>query len=55
MDYTQFDRVFGPMHTFPYNRALVQRIEASRRSLEGSLFIDRVLKALNLTQGKDES
>ncbi|KAI3325579.1 nuclear pore complex assembly-domain-containing protein [Xylariaceae sp. AK1471] len=48
MDYTQFDRVFGPMNTFPYNRTLVQRIEASRQSLEGSLFIDRVLKALNL-------
>ncbi|KAI1810384.1 nuclear pore complex assembly-domain-containing protein [Poronia punctata] len=48
--YLQFDKVFGSVNPFPYNRSLVQRIETSRRSLEGSLFIDRVLKALNLSQ-----
>ncbi|KAI0486961.1 nuclear pore complex assembly-domain-containing protein [Xylaria cf. heliscus] len=50
MDYSQFDRVFGSVNPFPYNRTVVLSIEASRRSLEGSLFIDRVLKALNLGQ-----
>ncbi|KAI8627171.1 nuclear pore complex assembly-domain-containing protein [Xylariaceae sp. FL1651] len=50
IDYSQFDRVFGSMNPFPYNRPFIQRIETSRRSLEGSLFIDRVLKALNLAQ-----
>ncbi|OTB03224.1 hypothetical protein M426DRAFT_322015 [Hypoxylon sp. CI-4A] len=46
----EFDRVFGPLDPFPYSRNAVQRIESSRRSLEGSLFIDRVLKALNLSK-----
>ncbi|KAI1320332.1 nuclear pore complex assembly-domain-containing protein [Xylariaceae sp. FL0255] len=48
IDYSQFDRVFGSMSPFPYHRPFIQRIEASRKSLDGSLFIDRVLKALNL-------
>lgn len=51
-DYLQFDRVFGSVSQFPYNRTVAVSIETSRRSLEGSLFIDRVLKALNLGQGK---
>ncbi|KAI0454609.1 nuclear pore complex assembly-domain-containing protein [Xylaria acuta] len=50
MDYSQFDRVFGPVNPFPYSRTVILSIEAWRRSLEGSLFIDRVLKALNLGQ-----
>ncbi|KAI8949454.1 nuclear pore complex assembly-domain-containing protein [Xylaria longipes] len=50
MDYSQFDRVFGSVNPFPYSRTVIVSIEASRRSLEGSLFIDRVLKALNLGQ-----
>ncbi|KAI0398000.1 nuclear pore complex assembly-domain-containing protein [Xylariaceae sp. FL0594] len=48
--YMQFDRVFGSMNPYPYNRSMVHRIDASRRSLEGCLFIDRVLQALNLSQ-----
>ncbi|KAI1103367.1 nuclear pore complex assembly-domain-containing protein [Jackrogersella minutella] len=50
LDPSQFDRIFGSLDPFPYNRAFVQHLEASRRSLEGSLFIDRVLKALNLSK-----
>ncbi|KAI0554687.1 nuclear pore complex assembly-domain-containing protein [Xylaria curta] len=50
MDCSQFDRVFGSVNPFPYSRTVILSIEASRRSLEGSLFIDRVLKALNLGQ-----
>ncbi|KAI2465345.1 nuclear pore complex assembly-domain-containing protein [Annulohypoxylon bovei var. microspora] len=47
---SQFDRIFGTLDPFPYNRVFIQHIEASRRSLEGLLFIDRVLKALNLSK-----
>ncbi|GAP92609.2 putative nuclear pore complex assembly protein [Rosellinia necatrix] len=50
IDFSQFDKVFGPMSLFAYNRTVTLSIEASRRSLEGSLFIDRVLKALKLGQ-----
>ncbi|KAI0891011.1 nuclear pore complex assembly-domain-containing protein [Annulohypoxylon nitens] len=47
---SQFDRIFGSLDPFPYNRSFTQNLEASRRSLEGFLFIDRVLKALNLSK-----
>ncbi|KAI0887052.1 nuclear pore complex assembly-domain-containing protein [Annulohypoxylon maeteangense] len=50
LDPSQFDRIFGSLEPFPYNRAFAQHLEASRRSLEGFLFIDRVLKALNLSK-----
>ncbi|KAI1826544.1 nuclear pore complex assembly-domain-containing protein [Xylaria intraflava] len=50
MDYTRYDLAFGSMSPFPYSRSTIQSIEASRRALEGSLFIDRVLKALNLAK-----
>ncbi|KAL7619376.1 hypothetical protein AAE478_009914 [Parahypoxylon ruwenzoriense] len=49
-DPSQFDRIFGPLDPFPYNRQFVQQLEISRRNLEGSLFIDRVLKALDLSK-----
>ncbi|KAI2624462.1 nuclear pore complex assembly-domain-containing protein [Xylaria nigripes] len=48
MDNTEFERAFGSMKPFPYERRTIQNIELSRRNLEGSLFIDRVLKALNV-------
>ncbi|KAI0200435.1 nuclear pore complex assembly-domain-containing protein [Astrocystis sublimbata] len=50
MDYTRFDQVFGAVSPFPYTRTVILSIEASRRTLEGSLFIDRVLKTLKLGQ-----
>ncbi|OLN87746.1 Protein ELYS [Colletotrichum chlorophyti] len=50
-DYTKFDHVFGSQ-TFPYDRKSVQEIDAFRKSLDGVLFIDRVLKALGLTKAK---
>ncbi|KAJ8120796.1 hypothetical protein O1611_g10272 [Lasiodiplodia mahajangana] len=50
MDYSQFERVFGTMHPFPYSRPVTLSIDKSRKSFDGSLFIDRVLKALNLGQ-----
>ncbi|KAI1499107.1 nuclear pore complex assembly-domain-containing protein [Biscogniauxia marginata] len=48
IDFSQFDRIFGSLNPFPYNRAFAQQVEASRKALEGSLFVDRVLNALNL-------
>ncbi|KAI0475681.1 nuclear pore complex assembly-domain-containing protein [Xylariaceae sp. FL0804] len=50
VDFSDFDRLFGSMSPFPYNKASVQKIESCRRELDGTLFIDRVLKALNLSQ-----
>lgn len=50
IDYANFEQVFGPMSPFPYNRTVTLSIETARRSLEGSLFIDRILKTLNLEQ-----
>ncbi|KAI1771095.1 nuclear pore complex assembly-domain-containing protein [Hypoxylon cercidicola] len=49
LDSPQYSRIFGSLDPFPYNRAFVQQIEATRRALDGSLFIERVLKALNLS------
>ncbi|XXH02110.1 hypothetical protein Hte_008477 [Hypoxylon texense] len=49
LDSAQYGRIFGSLDPFPYNRAFVQQIEATRRGLDGSLFIERVLKALNLS------
>ncbi|KAI0023300.1 nuclear pore complex assembly-domain-containing protein [Xylariomycetidae sp. FL0641] len=50
LDYTDFDRVFGPLKPFPYNGPKIQQVEVNRRPLQGALFIDRVLKALQLSQ-----
>ncbi|KAI1264713.1 nuclear pore complex assembly-domain-containing protein [Xylariaceae sp. FL1019] len=49
-EYNNFDYLFGSVSPYPYNRAFNQKIEASRQSLDGSLFLDRVLKAVNLPQ-----
>ncbi|KAK2055465.1 hypothetical protein LY76DRAFT_596015 [Colletotrichum caudatum] len=49
-DYTNFDYVFGAQQ-FPYDRKTIQEIDTCRKSLDGALFIDRVLKALGLTKG----
>ncbi|OHF02111.1 fungal specific transcription factor, partial [Colletotrichum orchidophilum] len=50
-DYTNYDHVFGAQQ-FPYDRKSVQEIDTYRKSLDGALFIDRVLKALGLTKAK---
>lgn len=51
IDYSNFERVFGPLNPFPYNRTFIQEAEGYRRSFEGALFIDRVLAALGLSKG----
>lgn len=52
LDHTDFDLVFSPAAQFPYDRKTIQDIEAYRKSFNGSLFIDRVLKALGLNKGE---
>ncbi|KAI0509520.1 nuclear pore complex assembly-domain-containing protein [Xylaria bambusicola] len=49
-DYLEFNRLFGGLDPFPYSRTVTLSIESARRSLDGALFIDRVLTALNLGQ-----
>ena len=53
-DYKNFDHVFGNVAPFP-ERIYHQETETYRRSLEGVLFIDRVLKALGITKRKSPS
>ncbi|KAK6952709.1 hypothetical protein Daesc_005002 [Daldinia eschscholtzii] len=50
LDPSKFDRIFGSLDPFPYDRKVIQHLESSRRRLDGSLFIDRVMKALNLSK-----
>ncbi|KAF7536967.1 hypothetical protein G7054_g4126 [Neopestalotiopsis clavispora] len=50
IDFGNFDRVFGPLSPFPYNRTFIQEAEGFRRSFEGALFIDKVLAALGLAK-----
>jgi hypothetical protein len=52
IDYSDFDRVFGTLHPFPYNRTSIQEVETYRRDFEGALFVDRVLAALGHSKGK---
>ncbi|RYP50161.1 hypothetical protein DL768_004278 [Monosporascus sp. mg162] len=50
LDYTQFHVVFGPLSPFPLDKSWAQSVESHRRNLDGALFLDRVLGALNLSQ-----
>lgn len=51
IDYTQFQHVFPSDLQSPYDRQLQNDIEAHRKTLDGVLFVDRVLKALGITKG----
>lgn len=51
IDYTQFQEIFPSGVQMPYDRKLQHEIEAHRKTLEGHLFIDRVLQALGVTKG----
>ncbi|RYO83343.1 hypothetical protein DL766_008464 [Monosporascus sp. MC13-8B] len=50
LDYTKFHLVFGPLSPFPLDKPWAQSVESHRRNLDGALFLDRVLGALNLSQ-----
>lgn len=47
---SNFSHVFSSA-PFPYDRKFVQETETFRKSFDGALFIDRVLKALGITKG----
>lgn len=49
--FTNFEDVFPSGAQLPYDKNLLQEIEQSRKNIDGSLFIDRVLKALGITKG----
>lgn len=50
-DYTHAHKVFRPEWGTPYiNSEFVSEIEVFRKSLHGTLFIDRVLKAMGITK-----
>ncbi|KAF3763889.1 hypothetical protein M406DRAFT_75120 [Cryphonectria parasitica EP155] len=52
-DYTHFHKVFRPEWGSPYADAdLARDIETVRKSFNGVLFIDRVLRALGITRSK---
>jgi hypothetical protein len=51
LDYTQFHAIFPSQGQTPYTHKDVQEIETLRKSFNGVLFIDRVLKALSIGEG----
>lgn len=52
-DYTHAHKVFRPEWGSPYsNQDFVHEIEVFRKSFNGVLFVDRVLKALGITKCK---
>ncbi|TPX08143.1 uncharacterized protein E0L32_010210 [Thyridium curvatum] len=52
LDYAQFHQVFRPDVGSPYDQHLIREVEANRKSMNGLLFIDRVLKAMGITKAK---
>ncbi|KAL2143486.1 hypothetical protein VTI28DRAFT_10407 [Corynascus sepedonium] len=52
LDFTQFAAAFPTDGPKPYDQNGVREIETFRKSFGGVLFIDRVLKALGLSEGK---
>lgn len=51
IDYSQFHAIFPGQGPTPYSNKDVQEIETLRKSFNGVLFIDRVLKALSIGEG----
>ncbi|UNI17566.1 hypothetical protein JDV02_003896 [Purpureocillium takamizusanense] len=52
LDYTRFQDVFPADLQIPYDRRLQHEIDDRRKSLDGTLFIDRVMKALGIAKAK---
>ena len=50
-DYENFKDVFGSSKEIDYDAKIVKNIRKNRESLEGELFIDKLLKALNVPKG----
>lgn len=51
-DYTNLHHVFTEGVANPYDRETQREIETSRKSFDGALFIDRVLRAVGITKGR---
>lgn len=51
-DYLNLHDVFPEGLANPYDRDTQRETEASRKSFDGALFIDRVLRAVGITKGK---
>ena len=52
-DITQFQAIFPTDGAKPYDQKGIKEIETFRKSFDGTLFIDRVLRALGITEGED--
>ncbi|KAK3290713.1 nuclear pore complex assembly-domain-containing protein [Chaetomium fimeti] len=52
LDFSQFAAAFPTDGPKPYDQNGVREIETFRKSFEGVLFIDRVMKALGVSEGK---
>lgn len=52
LDFSQFSAAFPTDGPKPYDQNGVREIETFRKSFDGVLFIDRVLKALGIGEGK---
>lgn len=50
-EFFEFEDVFGSNPNLAYDEATSRRIDRHRRSLEGELFIDKLLAALKITRG----
>lgn len=50
-DYEEFNDVFGVGEDVEYDGKAVKKIRENRATLEGELFVDRLLKALGLSKG----
>lgn len=50
-DYQDFQQVFPAGAQLPYDKELLTEIDHSRKTFEGVLFIDRVMKALGISKG----
>ena len=51
-DLDDFEAVFGNNTNIAYEKSAVDAIKKKRQSLENELFIDRLLKALGIREGK---
>lgn len=51
LDFSQFAAAFPTDGPKPYDQNGVREIETFRKSFDGVLFIDRVLKALGVSEG----
>ena len=50
-DHEDFEDIFGPGEKNEYDRRTVKKIRENRTTLDGELFIDKLLKALGLSKG----